>query len=229
VENVQVNNDYAAPHPLAFWQAPQAPPALQLCMLSPNLALFGEKSQEFIEVVERCADNRPLPRGDAHWKEEKKAAERWWEADPQPDVLRRCSIHGGYAVSSITRVDNNQTADLASIAASLVRSGEGQGRRAKEISTQCDLLRDIFGNPFRRIHISPAWLSWNDGIVPRLAQAAYEDRILPAGTLDNARLAVLADALEEAGCTDEQILTHLRSGGEHYRGCWVLDLLLRKS
>jgi hypothetical protein len=71
-------------------------------------------------------------------------------------------------------------------------------------------------------------LTWNDATVIRLAQVAYDERILPAGTLDNARLADLADALEEAGCTDAQILTHLR-GGDHYRGCWAVDLLLGKN
>jgi hypothetical protein len=91
------------------------------------------------------------------------------------------------------------------------------------------LLRDLVGNPFRPVNISPSWLRWNDAAVVHLAQAAYDNRILPAGTLDNARLAVLADALEEAGCTDEQILGHLRSGGEHYRGCFVVDALLGKS
>lgn len=91
------------------------------------------------------------------------------------------------------------------------------------------MLRDVFGNPFRGLIISSACLSWNDRIVVRLAQAAYDDRILPAGTLNNTRLLILADALEEAGCTDEQILMHLRGGGEHYRGCWVIDLLLGKS
>jgi hypothetical protein len=40
---------------------------------------------------------------------------------------------------------------------------------------------------------------------------------------------VLADGLEEAGCQDVQILGHLRSGGDHVRGCWALDLLLGKS
>jgi hypothetical protein len=54
------------------------------------------------------------------------------------------------------------------------------------------------------------------------------DRILPDGTLDNTRLLILADALEETGYTDEQILTHLRGGGDHYRGCWVIELLLGK-
>jgi hypothetical protein len=95
--------------------------------------------------------------------------------------------------------------------------------------TLCDSLREIFGNPFHPVTISPLWLTWNGAIVPRLAQAAYNERILPAGTLDNTRLAVLADALEEAGCSDDYILTHLRGGGEHYRGCFVVDALLGKS
>jgi hypothetical protein len=90
------------------------------------------------------------------------------------------------------------------------------------------LVREIVGNPSCPISISPSLLAWNDGTITRLAQAAYDERILPAGTLDNTRLAILADALEEAGCSDEQILTHLRCGSDHYRGCWVIDLLLGK-
>ena len=46
--------------------------------------------------------------------------------------------------------------------------------------------------------------------------------------LDNARLAILADALEEAGCDDEQILSHCRLCRDHVRGCWLLDLILGK-
>ncbi|HEY7428487.1 MAG TPA: hypothetical protein VH682_29920 [Gemmataceae bacterium] len=95
--------------------------------------------------------------------------------------------------------------------------------------TLCDSLREIFGNPFRAFTLSPTYHSWNDAVVVRLAQTAYGNRILPARILDNARLAILADALEEAGCSDEQILTHLRSSGDHYRGCFVVDALLGKS
>jgi hypothetical protein len=91
------------------------------------------------------------------------------------------------------------------------------------------LLRDLFGPlPFRPVTIDPALLAWNDGLVVRLAQAAYEERHLPEGTLDSGRLAVLADALEEAGCTNADILGHLRGPGPHVRGCWVVDLLLGK-
>jgi hypothetical protein len=90
-------------------------------------------------------------------------------------------------------------------------------------------LRDIFGNPIRPVTISPALLTWNDAVVVRLAQAAYEERLLPAGTLDSGRLAVLGDALEEAGCTDADILGHLRGPGPHVRGCWPVDLCLGKT
>ncbi len=93
---------------------------------------------------------------------------------------------------------------------------------------QSRLVRESFRNPFRPVVLDSAWPTCHDGIVPRLAQASYEHRTLPAGTLDNARLAVLADTLEEAGCDNTDILDHCRSGGEHVRGSWVLDALLGK-
>jgi hypothetical protein len=89
----------------------------------------------------------------------------------------------------------------------------------------CNLLRDISGNPFR---LAASDASWVTSIVHSLAQASYDNRNLPSGTLDNARLAVLADALEEAGCNNPDILNHCRQPAEHVRGCWVVDLLLGK-
>jgi hypothetical protein len=87
------------------------------------------------------------------------------------------------------------------------------------------LLRDVFGDPFRPVTLDPVWQTPQ---VVALAQAAYEQRELPSGTLDTARLAVLADALEEAGCAAKDVLNHLRGAGPHVRGCWVVDLLLGK-
>jgi hypothetical protein len=95
--------------------------------------------------------------------------------------------------------------------------------RKKEREAQVVLLHDLFGNPFRSAPLDPGWLSWNGGAVARLARAAYDERDLPAGTLDNGQLQVLADALEEAGCLDAEILGHLRGPGPHVRGCWVVD------
>jgi hypothetical protein len=116
----------------------------------------------------------------------------------------------------------------AAIRASIAMAESGATTRDAEDKLQFELLRDIFGNLFRPVTIPPTVLAWDDAAVVRLAQAAYEERHLPSGLLDNARLAVLADALEEAGCDDRQILEHLRSGGDHVRGCFVVDLILAK-
>jgi hypothetical protein len=64
----------------------------------------------------------------------------------------------------------------------------------------------------------PSWLAWNDGTVAKLAAAIYDERRF-------ADLPILADALEDAGCADAAVLAHCRGGGEHVRGCWVVDLL----
>jgi hypothetical protein len=93
---------------------------------------------------------------------------------------------------------------------------------------RAQMMREIFGNPFRRLPNPAAWRKWSGGAILKLAHAAYEERILPAGTLDPVRLTVLADALEDAGCTDADILGHCRGPGPHVRGCWVVDLLLGK-
>jgi hypothetical protein len=89
-----------------------------------------------------------------------------------------------------------------------------------------NLIRDVFGNPFRPLSMNPAWLT---STVTNLATIAYDERALPIGELDTTRLAVLADALEDSGCDHHDILGHLRGPGPHVRGCWVVDLLLGKS
>lgn len=86
---------------------------------------------------------------------------------------------------------------------------------------QARLVRDIFGNPYRVVAMKTDWLAWNDGAIPKLAQTIYGNRRFTD-------LPILADALEEAGCTDAAILEHCRQPGEHVRGCWVVDLLLGK-
>jgi hypothetical protein len=81
------------------------------------------------------------------------------------------------------------------------------------------VLLDMFGNPFRPVAVDAPWLT---PPVVKLAQAIYEERAFD-------RLPVLADALEEAGCADPDILSHCRGPGPHVKGCWLVDLLLGKS
>ncbi|HWG47752.1 MAG TPA: hypothetical protein VN688_33625 [Gemmataceae bacterium] len=90
---------------------------------------------------------------------------------------------------------------------------------ANERARQRSGLADIFGNPFRPARIDHRFLGWNDGTIPKLAQVIYEGRAFD-------HLPILADALEEAGCSDLDILGHLRGPGPHVRGCWVVDLCL---
>ena len=79
-------------------------------------------------------------------------------------------------------------------------------------------LRCIFGNPFRPVVFDPRWRS-ADAV--GVARGIYEDRAF-------GRLPLLADALMDAGCDDEQVIGHCRSDGPHVRGCWVVDMILGK-
>jgi hypothetical protein len=106
-----------------------------------------------------------------------------------------------------------------------VRADEAEDReflRAREAvqrQEQCRLLREILGNPFRPPTVDRTWLSWGGGAAARVARAVYEESAFD-------QLPILADALEEAGCGDAELLTHLRSEGPHVRGCWALDAVL---
>jgi hypothetical protein len=80
------------------------------------------------------------------------------------------------------------------------------------------LINEVHGNPFRPVAFS---LKWRTGAAVSLARQMYETRDFSAAP-------ILADALEEAGCTDGTVLDHLRGPGLHIRGCWVVDLVLEK-
>jgi hypothetical protein len=91
-----------------------------------------------------------------------------------------------------------------------------------EAAGQAVLLRELFGNPFRPSPPLPhSVLGWNDGTVRRIAVGIYEDHAFD-------RLPVLADALLDAGCDEEELIRHFRSAGPHVRGCWALDRILGK-
>jgi hypothetical protein len=86
----------------------------------------------------------------------------------------------------------------------------------------CNLLRDITGNPFRPLPPIPATvLTRNDGIAVKLAGRIYDERDFVRESMG-----VLADALEEAGLADEEVLSHLRGSGPHTKGCWAVDVIL---
>jgi hypothetical protein len=121
--------------------------------------------------------------------------------DPDPELPdRRIAVHDLVAEA---------LEDLGTIWASA----------SKERLRQAHIVREIVGNPFRSAAFNPAWRTSD---VLLLAQGIYEVRAFD-------RMPILADALQDAGCTNEDILDHCRdASATHARGCWVVDLVLGK-
>jgi hypothetical protein len=100
---------------------------------------------------------------------------------------------------------------------SLPLAGSYDPRKANGII--CDLLRDVFGNPFRKTRFEKGWRT--DTAVS-LAKQMYDSREFSA-------MPILGDALQDAGCDNDDILNHCRdTNAIHVRGCWVVDLVLGK-
>jgi hypothetical protein len=172
--------------------------------------LMAEGSwRQAVEMAERYADKIGS----------KRAMQRLWSEIEKAEIARtqRIPTYRGeflpsHAVEAVLRVDAFFGARLISV---VVPDVTDVPIRLVAI------LEDIVGNPFRAITINPAWLSWNDGTIPKIAETIYQERAFD-------RLPVLADALEEAGCSDSDVLGHLRGPGPHVRGCWAVDLLIGK-
>jgi len=126
--------------------------------------------------------------------------------DRQPASVLSCAISvARLAGWSFGRGSRDQT-----------RGGDEIERGMRE---QTDLLRDAFGNPFRPITFDPRWRT---STAIAIAQVMYESR-------DYSAMPILADALQDAGCDNDDILNHCRdANGVHVRGCWVVDLVLGK-
>jgi hypothetical protein len=199
--------------------------------------LPDERSRNAVEVAERLAD------GLATAKEKEAATVAARDARRDAVAARQrsgyripeypahaaavasfavCSFDTGVAEDAVEAA----TAVIAgcSLAASYRQTRLG-GRRG--LKRRCaGLLRELFGNPLRPAVLTPLCLHWHGGLIPQFARAIYNERQLPAGTLDASRLALLADMLADAGCTDAALVEHLRGPGPHARGCWGVDTLL---
>jgi hypothetical protein len=190
--------------------------------------LTDERYRSALDVAERYADGLAST-GELHDAGRvvanaiRHTDEYEWSEEKQALLLAANAV--GWAAT--LREPPDPPAYLAGCAATGARSAALTAgvSQAEANAAQSALIRDILGNPFRPVALDPAVLGT---AIPSLAQAAYEERALPGRELDPARLAVLADALEEAGCTDAALLDHLRGPGPHCRGCWAVDLVLGK-
>jgi hypothetical protein len=185
----------------------------------PHMADPG--SRQAVEVAEGYADGR------ASRKQLTDAHDAAWRAGRGLGRPDNSGAGGPTTLFDAGRAAVEAAATAAELAWRARRAGLLSERAEEQMGVeQCKLLRDIIGNPFCPVALTHAWQTPE---VVALAQAAYDERELPAGTLDLARLAVLADALEDAGCDQADLLAHLRGPGPHVRGCWAVDLILGKS
>jgi hypothetical protein len=166
--------------------------------------LTDERSRRAVEAAERYADGKRV------------SLERYYE-----EARAVADDRGLWGA----RMDGYGEASAAHDAIAAVDGDDSPAYlvcRDPYVPGAADVVRDVVGNPFRPVAVDPGWLSRNGGLVVTIAAAIYEGRTF-------ADMPILADALEDAGCADPDLLDHCRTGGEHHRGCWLIDLLLGKS
>jgi hypothetical protein len=170
--------------------------------------LPDDRNRLAVEVGERLADGRAGPDevSEAYAKailgvgSSRPRSARWEAVMASTGTLTRGDRVGiGYAIRIVE----------------ITRRASPARRRTGLAEAQCDLIRDLFGDPFRPEFFDPAWAT---PTAVELARDIYDGR-------DFARMPSLGDAIEEAGCADSRILDHCRNGVGHARGCWVVDAL----
>ena len=176
--------------------------------------LSDERSRKAVEAAERYADGliAHVDLGRA-WTAASEAIQGPLVSYSGQSVAARAAKHAA---------DPNRFSLVESVSTAARAGVYSQNNWLAERAAQAILLRDLLCNPFRPVAFDPSCLAWNDSTVGKMAREFYAD-------LRFGDLPILADALEEAGCTDSAILSHCRERGEHVRGCWVVDLLLGKA
>jgi hypothetical protein len=170
--------------------------------------LPGEASRDGVDWAESFAD------GNITRDEDYNKLNYASEAD-----FLRYSIRQGSRETAEEERQNNELTEVAWFAFSVmwyehcVPSYENFRKQRKLLSV--GLVHEIFGNPFRPVTLNPSWLT---STVVALATGIYDEKAFD-------RMPILADALQDAGCDNEDILNHLRGPGPHTKGCWALDLL----
>jgi hypothetical protein len=200
--------------------------------------LPSKLARDAVEVAERLADGlateEELRRVDERLQRRQDELEGPWRASRGAEREALTPTHEGLALARVVSwpaapkaayyASSNAYLAFAAISNPGAASSDlafcvSQGA---EEEAQADLLRDIFGPlPFRPLVLPASVRAWGGGTVARLAAGVYEER-----DFTQARMGVLADAAEEAGLDDAELLAHLRSPVPHARGCWGVDLLL---
>jgi hypothetical protein len=195
--------------------------ALCACLRSPGVwpLLVSKSSRRALEVCEQFADGEVGP------KDRRAALTRAHGAWGRIGPLTPLQYAAAELASTTCWANRTLLRGGPVVLRRLASQPEGHRQLGQNLASAVPLLLDIFGNRFRKVIFKPVSPT---PTVLSLAQAAYDERLLPSGELDRDRLGIVGDALEDAGCEDAYFLGHLRGGGPHVRGCWALDSLLGK-
>lgn len=208
--------------------------ALSCCRLAWP-AILDERSRNAVEVAEEhmvgSATDEQLSAAvrDADASREQALAARQalfetpqWRGDPTATALSMSASIAAHLVHFVAASGYYQGL-IAHVRDSVGFRGVGlrewpsaRVRIDQLLAEMCQSLRDVFPNPFRRVTFD---LSWRTSTAAALGRQMYRSR-------DFSLMPILADALQDAGCDNEDMLTHCRGDGPHVRGCWVVDLIL---
>lgn len=178
--------------------------------------------RDALRIAERWADEGTAPRG-------VKLCRTELERITPPALLREYSEFGDEMAEWNGGVENlnyqlRQERERFAWVQLAVRCVNEEPRARREEVTKNNrplaaaVLRDLVPNPFLSLEWKPDWFT---STVRDLARTIYDTREFTA-------MPILADAMQDAGCDDEQILTHCRANKPHARGCWVVDTILGK-
>ncbi len=170
--------------------------------------VVDQECKEAIEAAERFAD------GSEQLQTLTRLRERLPPSDPDDYGIPRAFPAAAFWITHGEYTQGKQVRFLIEQVVLLMQDAGGRGEQA----AQAALLREIFGNPFRPVAFSA---DWRTDTAITLARRMYESREFGA-------MPILADALQDAGCENDDILSHCRGDGPHVRGCWVVDLVLGK-
>jgi hypothetical protein len=161
-----------------------------------RLHWVNSDDEEVLELAESIADDEPNVDPD-HWVSTWQGLRELWGPDP-----------AGQHAFLLALTVGDDTLDEAQWA--FVDADDA------EYALGCELLREVFGNPFRPLDFAP----WRTGTAVALARTMYESQ-------DFGAMPILADALQDAGCDNAEVLSHCRDASQvHARGCWVVDGVL---
>ena len=165
---------------------------------------------KLIETAERYAEDQTPGAGRA--ASQNRQVQGWFWGIPVEQLLCPQGQERSAIRAFLSALQNSSPPNFGDAARVVEWVGEQRATRAA-------LFRDVVGNPFQRVELSPDWLT---STVIQIASGMYDSR-------DFSAMPILADALQDAGCGNDDILTHCRDSQQfHVRGCWVVDLVLGK-